>query len=618
MIGSPTKASRTLRVLLGLSCLLLPSQASATQVIANWDVVPFQKLGDTFKVGVVAFHETGVDVTFRVNGTVAATVTDPTWNDRTGVVEYWFPLHPSDYPDGPLTVSATASPEGTGHTARTLSDITLYANSGGSLTNSSIKWVDADHGSDTTGTGTENAPYKTIKQGVIATGDGGTVYLKASPNYYLTSIGGSNYVHWTTVTAAPGLDADDVQIKTYGKDSTSTGRYSKNSIRWHRVNLYCDRNPGWGSILYLNTGHRIWLDEAVLYDKNGRFANSTLFNGSGATTYLTNTHIHDVANCGGGFQRGSLIEDICSDIFRGSTNLTAINVTIRRIDKGTTSAHPDFIQFYNPSSTVQNVILYNVRAYDMLAQGIFGADGAVKDIAFVNLLLEKDPPNSALRSQLTGTWDHALLWNATIVDQIFDFRTSTNITNFDLRNGVFAQLTTDNVAHPSISIDSAHTKTLSSGQSTPLGTNPTSGNPIYMDEATDDYRLSTSSPGYGTGTLQPGVPADIDGYPFNPATPNRGVFAASNPGLTPPPIASLSASAVDFADASDPDEMEVSTTVLADPTRRYLVRATQDLTNWKNLPPLYADPEGRLFIREKLPAPVDARFYQLEPWTYPQ
>lgn len=499
------------------------SPAAATQVIANWDVVPFQRLKEPTKIGVVAFHETGANVTFRVNGNVVATIADPTHNDETNVVEYWFELDPADYATGAITLDATAAPDGAGHDSRTLATLTMYADAASSLGSSSTIWV-APTGNDTTGNGTEANPYATIKKGYAAAGDGGTVYLKAG-NYTLASMATGSRSYWSTIQAAPGLDADDVQILTAGAGSTN--RYGAHKVRWHNVSLYCQRgSTAYGTLLYLNSGQQVWLDGAVMYDAAGPHGNTDMFGGSGFSTWQTNGVVRDVTNCNGGFRRNMLLERIGSDVFDGGT-LTAINVTIQTVDRGTTTYHPDFIQFYRPGGLMENCILYNVRAYNMKAQGLFGSDGTAEDVAFVNLLLEQ-PSGGGYRSQLTGTWRHALLWNTTIVGQIFDFRTSTNIQDFDVRNCVFSLFTTDNPTHPSITIDSVHTIGFVAGQTTALGTNATTGNALFVDAANDDYHLTAASPAYATGVVTPGVPADIDGVPYGP-TPNRGAFSAGVP-----------------------------------------------------------------------------------------
>jgi hypothetical protein len=150
-------------LLAAITSLAVPGHGTA--VIANWDMVPFQVFDTSINVGVVAFHETGVDVEFRVNGNLVQRVTDPAYNSAVNVYEYWAPLRAADYPDGPISVTATAFPDGSGHTARTLDTLRLYANSNGTLTNSKIVWVDCDNGNDATGTGAQNTPYQTIEKG---------------------------------------------------------------------------------------------------------------------------------------------------------------------------------------------------------------------------------------------------------------------------------------------------------------------------------------------------------------------------------------------------------------------------------------------------------------------
>lgn len=603
-----------------VTLLLLSAGAahvSATQVIANWDVVPFQCISQPFKAGVVAFHETGVDVEFQINGESARRITDPTWNDETGVFEYWIEINPARYADGPLTVSATAYPDGEGHTSRTLANLTLYANTGNSLTSHLIKWVDATNGSDTNGNGSESAPYQTIKKAVLSVGDGGTVYLKAGTNYTLSSIGGSNFTYWTTVTCAPGLTADDVHVGTYLKDNpASTGRYSKSGIRWGKISFYCDRVSGWGSILYLETGYKNWFDGSVFYDKNGRWADSVTFNNSGSGTYCTDCYAHDLANVNntGILQRGNRFEAICADIFRGQDNLTAINTEIRLVDLGATAAHPDFFQFYNNDTNdwMENIIIYNCKAYDMNAQGIFGSKlGGARDVAFVNLLLEKDPPDSFLTSQVSGSMDHILLWNATLVDQTYSFRDSTaGMLNWDVRNCVFNTLSaTSATSIATCVIDYNHISKLTYQQKYPLGANATVGDPLFVDYDNDDYRLQSSSPAYRTGTPLPGVPADIDGYLYNPVNPNRGAFSESNPGpVKQSPAPARLSGAVSQQSLTNKSLVRVQCS--GSPRVAYLPESSPDLTDWIGLPPRIAAFNGAFELAEIVNVPGTSRFYR--------
>jgi hypothetical protein len=500
-----------------------------TQVIGNWDVVPFQVFDGTFKAGVVAFHEQGVDVVFSVNGVEAARAQDPELNDRTGVFEYWLELSAADYADGPVTLSATVEPDCPGHTARDLDDLVLYANAGGSLTNDTVRWADCGAGSDETGDGSEGAPYATVEKAFVEVGSGGTVHLKAGTCYALTSLYPSaGYDMWTTVRSAPGLTRDDVHILTYGPTDDSTGRFGETMVRWKDVSLYKDVDPGFSTIFYYESGDFAWVDGTAVYDARGQWNGGEILNGNSPyRVYFTDAVIRDIMNAGHGFGRNVTMENIGSDVFRGSTDLISVNLTVYGIDSGTTDAHPDFIQFYNPDSTVDNVILYNSKVYDMGAQGIFGGPGAMRNVAFVNLLMEKDPPDSALTSQLTGDWDHMLMWHITTVDAGMMLREPDNIRNVWVVDNNFANLHAGSATElPGWTIDHNHVAGLTWEQTEPMGTSATVGDPLFADEPSDDYRITSDSPAYHTGIPLAGVPADVDGNLYDAETPSLGAFAS--------------------------------------------------------------------------------------------
>ena len=164
-----------------------PSQPPS-QVIANWDVVPFQIFSDTFKVGVVAFHESGVDVTFSVNGGPDLTVNAPTYNERTDVYEYWIELNASDYADGPITIDATAAPDDPASFSRTLDTITLFADSGETVQNTAVSYADCNNGNDQTGDGSFGNPYASVKAAYNAVGEGELFTLRLGIAIPLTAI----------------------------------------------------------------------------------------------------------------------------------------------------------------------------------------------------------------------------------------------------------------------------------------------------------------------------------------------------------------------------------------------------------------------------------------------
>lgn len=210
-------------------------------------------------------------------------------------------------------------------------------------------------GSESTGNGTENMPYASIAKGVLNAGDGGTVYLKTG-DYKLTAIRGAALNHWT-----PGQKPEDVRILTRGPDSTSTARYVKNRIRWHNLSLYCERTSAqYGTILHLETGNYVWLDGINIHDKTGAWNETALVGGTDPVPFYTNSHIYEVSNVAGDFHRNLYLEKIGSDVYRGTDNLMAANVTVNVIDRGPTLFHPDFIQFHNPGSLVENLVFYNM------------------------------------------------------------------------------------------------------------------------------------------------------------------------------------------------------------------------------------------------------------------
>lgn len=500
----------------------------STQVIGNWDLVPEQVFDGAFQVGVVAFHEYGVDVEFTVDGSALATVQNPTFNSRTGAYEYWVTLQASDYADGPITLGATIVPDCPGHESRVLEAVTLYANSGGSEGNSAVKWVDCATGDDDSGDGTEGSPYATIEKAIVEVGAGGTVYLAAGTCYTLTTLYPSaNWDRWTTVQPAPGVDRSQVEILAAGPGST--GRFGEDMIRWRNVQIYSDGDPGYSTIFYMESGNSVWFDGAELYDVNGQWNGASVVGGNSPyRVYSTDVLLRDVTNAHGlcGLCRGARLENIGSDVFRAGSNLTSINMTIDTIDRGTTEAHPDFFQLYAPDSDVENIVIYNTLVTNMGAQGIFGGEGNLSDVAFVNLVMEKDPPDSALTSQLSGYWDHVLLWHVTTVDSGFMLRDISNLTNFWVQNNVWHNFhagattsLTDSV------IDYNLFRNLVWDQPEPMGTHAIQGDPLFEDETSDNYRLSTESPARGAGAPLPGLPADIEGTLYDSVAPNLGAYA---------------------------------------------------------------------------------------------
>lgn len=496
----------------------------ATRVIGNWDVVPYQRFTGSFEVGVVAFHERGLDVVLSVNGAEVARVGDPTRNPRTGVYEYWHALEASDFPDGEVEVTATLEPDCDGHLPRELDPLVLIADAGGSMTNATQKWVDCAAGSDSND-GTETAPFATIEKGLVEAGSGGTVLLAAGDCYVLTTdLPSAGLDRWTTVMPAAGVPREQVRIMADGPGST--GRFGEDFVRWSNVQLVKDVDPGYSTMMYMESGHHVWFDGAELIDLRGKWNGGQIMGGNTPYhAYYTDTVIREFQNTQLAFNRNVTVEGLGSDALRAYGGLMSIGLTIRGIDRGETDAHPDFIQFYNPDGVTENVVVYNAAVYDMGAQGIFGGPGEIRDVAVVNLLMEKDPPDSALISQISGSWNHALFWHITTVDSGMLLREPEGQSNFFIQNCLWDAISAgDAVTLPGFFIDHNHVTRLTWDQPGPMGTNATVGDPLFTDETGDDYTLQSGSPAAGTGTPLPGVPADLNGTWYDGQAPSIGAF----------------------------------------------------------------------------------------------
>jgi len=513
-------AARCRKALLSLGwCVVAVAIAAggvqAARPVARWDVVPDQRLSETFNVGVCAFHVEGVKVEFRVGGTLVHTADNPTLNPRTGVWEFWFPLDPSAYADGPLAVDARAIPLAAGHESYDLPTLNLYANSGGSLGSSVVKWADAAGGSDAN-PGTEALPYKTLAKAVKNTPSGGTVYLKTGSYSSDALGGGSARPYWTTVAAAPGVDRDLVEV--------GRGRPGTQRIKWKDLTLFADYTGGYYTILVGEDGnHSVWIDNVKTYNKRGRWAASAITFGNRYVSYVTGGVTTEMANGPG----GSLIRDhqllrICSDAWTGGGRLI-VNCSCTDINPGSTGAHPDFHQSYAPApSWCQDVILYNVRGYECISQGLFGH--RLRHSAFVNLLFEKY--NTVMCSQYSREMENVLYLHMDIIYQTWHWRgtgdNALDATDLKLYNNIFQNMgLIEDATDDGLDLDHNHFV----DPARTMGTHITTGDAGYLDPAANDYRIADTSPAWGTGRPLQCVPADIDGKAYHPTARNRGCYA---------------------------------------------------------------------------------------------
>ena len=498
-------------------------------MIAAWDAVPYQVINKPFTVGVVAFHEKGCRVNFIVlersadtSGVVYSTLkkfhtaAQPSLNERTGVWEYCITVDPADLEDGLIEVAATAVPLGEGGAETELAPLPLYANAGGKLKFPAPVWVDGTAGDDDSGDGTEEKPLKTIRAGLAKAGDGGTVYLKPGKDYSANALGGGkDRKFWTTITAAPGVARKDVEI--------GPGRPGCEKLRFKDVTLYSDPpNRKYNTILSGENGSTIvWLDDCKMYNRKGRWEGGGVVFGNRYVGYVTGGITTDMDNGPGAvLLRNHKIHKITSDALTSAR--TAINCEVRDIDRGPTSAHPDWHQSYTGGDDkYKTCILYNCSGFDCLSQGFFGHN--LKNSAFVNCIFHR-PPGIGY-SQYSGHMVHVLWWHCTVPTQTWLWRGTLHGEDCYVQNGIFIKMEETGGGDTSgFTID--HNHYINPGE-TPLGKDVTTGDPQFVDPARLDFHVKSTSPAAHTAVPLPCVPADIDGKPRDPEHPTRGCYIAA-------------------------------------------------------------------------------------------
>jgi hypothetical protein len=436
--------------------------------VANWDCVPFQTFAGKLRVGVVAFHPSGIDrVEFTSSPGMAipglssnssssarptTRVAQSTNNPDTGITEYWTTINASDFPDGPITIQATAYPK-TGD-LKTLTDLTLFTNSKDSLTVPSV---------------TVSTPDELVDAS-MKIADGGTIYLAAG-NYAMPAIPGANRsnTRWINIAGAPGVTADQVVLSA----APGVTRITIHDSRLKFTNLTIDAGGG-----YLNGVDFVWFDHSILTTASapwlpapkadpgtplrthmpGANGNYQLY----VTDSVATKTIYGFVNAM--FVRNSQVHEISGDALQRSSEI--LNCQVYNFP-GTIVHHADIYQTWGG---MDNVILYGVKTWNTSgAQGIFiqptvpgRALQTMSNCAFVNIDFgpnDRDgkggPPFSQFMSRLRNIYiDH---WNT--ANQRILFRTDAkgnevfDAQNFIVRDSTFHQTQDMNNPPPGVKFE---------------------------------------------------------------------------------------------------------------------------------------------------------------------
>lgn len=221
--------------------------AYATEpAIARWNVVPWQTVAGTLKIGVVAYHLNGIDrVEFNADDGSVVTVSSASLNSDSGTTEYWTTLDAANFSDGVHEIRATVYPtvgvpvvlQGNIGDAYTISNndgicsLVLNTNHGATLPTHAVYVSSAGH--DDTGDGSSGNPLATIVaaavkiQDTYGSCDGGIIYCNeatheiGSPQWWQTTPVTTN--RWLTIKPWPGASKANVKIQGAAGEQSGLG-----------------------------------------------------------------------------------------------------------------------------------------------------------------------------------------------------------------------------------------------------------------------------------------------------------------------------------------------------------------------------------------------------------
>jgi hypothetical protein len=409
---------------------------ATAKAIADWDVVPFQTVSGELNVGVVAFHINAIErVDFSVNGGPWTSVREMQLNPDSNVVEYYSTIRADQFAgDGQVELRAIAYP--TVGQPVVLNSIKLSTNYGGSLP-ALTKFVSTS-GNDSTGTGSANAPYKTVAKAAAAIqsaagkADNGTIYLMAGS--YDASVGSvTTSTSWLNIKAAPGVAKTAVSI-TGVSSVTKLMHFDGVTLRTD-VPRISGTNP---TLAWFSNSDLRGSERADGIDFAGGVYNGSAWVPTSWATDVTFTASQNAFR-NGLLIRNAVIQGIGSDAL--SDTQTSINVTVNNIDpSGITPSNPPHPDVYDAYARTSNIILYGISGTSGLAsaQGIAMGSGA-RDIAIVNVTLDNRPGWGSVFSL-----GNASVSNILIKDSNF-MGTSRWLTS----SGSFSNVVVDNVAFTS-------------------------------------------------------------------------------------------------------------------------------------------------------------------------
>lgn len=445
------------------------------QVIARWDAVPYQDFDGLFHLGVVAFHMNGIDrVEFSANGGPWTPVHEMKLNPRTNVWEYTATLDAEAFEDGLLEVRARVFPKHAGETRVLGGEIDGYnggsihyrngvhsmflnANSEGSLPTREV-YADARNGSDSDGDGSRDNPFRSATRALAQVtadygdSDGAICYLM--PGEYVWE--GASHPHnvatrerWATVTAAPGVDREQVVFI----DNEPAGMRTR-LLRGHNITLNGDGGPR----TFRTMDTYFWLSNSAIAGRS-RFEGGGIASGSSDWAGIYGTDL-DVSEIRSPFRSSTFVRNVqatgFSDTPFGSDTMV-LNADVRDFTRNPDGTHADvFHWFWRDDMDRENRMIYGLRVHKFpllgfLMNPIRGGEQELEDVAIVNVHISKDEPSVA-SSMWNFDVNHLIISGLQLPDQTFRFDThrqdadgKLTLKNISVTNSIFWKFAGDDM-----------------------------------------------------------------------------------------------------------------------------------------------------------------------------
>jgi len=382
--------------------------------IARWNVVPNQALKNNIDIGVVAFHQSGIDrVEFFANGGKKISVSQKKINQRTLVEEYFVTLPVKGHKDGKIFVQATVYPKS--GTKRELFPLLVFANGKGSYTG---KTVYASSKAKNKGKGTRDNPFSSIAKAIAGAGSGGTVILIDEGFYSLSGKANIRGVKsWITIRADETLDQDKVIL---GMKNRKDARFASGRLKFQNVSIEIDSFKQF----YPEKTQFMWFDQVRWFGtgKNVKgVLNPVRTSKYIGGYYVTRSIAEDLVY---GFVdallvRNSLLKRIQGDALQNSRMV--LNVRVDDMDGNISAHHSDILQYFGH---FENIIVNGVIATRITdVQNLFfdHYKSSFRNMAFVNLAFENLSANPPF-SQMSSSHSHVMFENISMIGQNWVFR----------------------------------------------------------------------------------------------------------------------------------------------------------------------------------------------------